>query len=72
MNTDTDLIINADEENLRKYLQDLYYKRKMSLRKISKELQIPLTTLFVMFEQLGIRTRTQKQSMKLWNKQKSE
>ena len=60
------------DEEVRKYLQELYWKQEKSLRVIAKELDIPKQTLTVMFEKLGIRVRTHKKSARLWWKQRKK
>ena len=58
--------MDLEDEELRKYLLELYWKQNLSIRRISKKIDVPRATLWVMFEQLGIRTRTKKKAKKLW------
>ena len=65
--------MDKSEENLRELLDEMYHKDSKSLRQIGKELDIPLSTLWNLFESLGVRTRTQARAIKMaWKKKRGK
>lgn len=63
--------MDYEDEEIRKELHNLYWKEGMSLRKISKKLGIPLTSIYELFIESGLRTRTRKKANKLdWKQRK--
>lgn len=60
-------------EILRKELQQLYWEKRMSFSEISKQMEIPRATLFVLFEKFGIKTRSPSKGLKAkWKRKKQQ
>ena len=53
-----------DDRETKDMLHQLYWNEKKSLRDISKELLIPLSTIMKDFGKFGIRTRTIRKAVK--------
>jgi hypothetical protein len=58
------------EKELREYLLEEYWKGGKPLRQIAKDLDMDGSGVLYWFKKLGIRTRTIKQAIKLWHKQR--
>ena len=65
--------MDFEDREMREELHRLYWEKKKSLRQISKELEIPKTSLHELFEKLGMRTRSKAKAQKLaWKLRKNE
>lgn len=63
--------MDFEDREIREELHRLYWEKNYSLRQISKELEIPRSSLHVLFIKLGLRTRSRKQAQKLdWRRRK--
>lgn len=59
------------EREIRDYLTQLYWEKNKSMRQIAKEIGISLSSLYDMFCEYGVRTRTRKEAMKMsWKQRK--
>ena len=59
------------ENELRDYLIDLYWKKEKSLTEIAKELDVPLSSVWDIFDEYFVPRRSIKKAMKLiWKQRK--
>ena len=56
------------EEEVRKEIQDQYWKHKKSVPQISAEMGIPRSTLYKLFKKIGLRSRNKREAQKLCHK----